>query len=189
MASREYYSEIIDEMRKAQGKLTTALYSDLDRLASAESNSAKAKAEQAYERGVNEAFDVIVALFDMHPLDLQEYLKAYELDDMEQFLKSGNRVERVKQVQHTVKVVRSSELKVGDEVTYESPMNAIKGIVIWKNTENGSLMVFDTKTLKTFIIHGSAVKKTGRHFDATEIEKAIEEVRGRRRPNNADRNK
>lgn len=178
MASREYYAEVIDEMRKSQGKLTNALYSDLDRLASAESNSAKTKAQEAYERGVNEAFDAIVALFEMHPLDLQEYLKTYGLDDMKQFLKSGNRVERVKQVQHTVRVIHLNETQVGDEVVYESPMNTIKGIVIWKNAEKGSLMVFDPKSVKTFIIHGSAVKKTGRHFDVTEMAKVIEEMRG-----------
>ena len=177
MANREYYSEVIDEMKKAQGKLCQALYTDLQRLESAESNSAKVRAEKEYERGVNEAFDVISTLFEMHPLDRQEYLKTYELDGMKQFLKSENRVEMVKQVQQTVRVIRLNETQVGDEVVYESPMNTIKGIVIWKNAEKGSLMVFDTKTLKTFIIHGSAVKKTGRHFDATEIEKAIEEMR------------
>jgi hypothetical protein len=84
----------------------------------------------------------------------------------------------VKQVQHTVQVIRLNEPQVGDEVVYESPMNTIKGIVIWKNIEKGSLMVFDTKVLKTFIIHGSAVKKTGRHFDVTEMAKVIEEMRG-----------
>lgn len=178
MASREYYSEVIDEMKKAQGKLCQALYSDLQRLEGAESNGTKVKVQEAYERGVNEAFDVIVALFEMHPLDLQEYLKTYDLDDMKQFLKSENRVERVKQVQQTVRVVRAEEPKVGDEVVYESPMNTIKGIVIWKNTEKGSLMVFDTKVVKTFIIHGSAVKKTGRHFNIAEMAKAIEEMRG-----------
>ena len=176
--NREYYTEVIDEMKQAQGKLAQALYTDLDRLAGAESNSTKVKVQEAYERGVNEAFDAIVALFDMHPLDLQEYLRAYELDDMKQFLKSENRVERVKQVQQTVRVTRLNEPQVGDEVTYESPLNAIKGIVIWKNTKKGSLMVFDMKSLKTFIIHGSSVNKTGRHFDVTEMAKAIEEMRG-----------
>lgn len=177
MASREYYSEIIDEMRKAQGKLTNALYSDLDRLASAESNSAKVKVEQAYERGVNEAFDAIVALFEMHPLDLQEYLMAYGLDDIKQFLEIGNRVERVKQVQQTVRVIRLNEPKVGDEVVYESPMNTMKGIVIEKNTEKNSLTVFDAENVRKFVVHGSAVKKTGRHFDVTEMMKTIEEMR------------
>lgn len=182
--NREYYTEVIDEMRKAQGKLTNALYSDLDRLASAESNSAKTKAEQAYERGVNEAFDVIVALLDMHPLDLQQYLETYDLDDIEQFLKSGNRVERVKQVQHTVKVIRSSELKVGDEIVYESRiMNNMEGIVIEINAENNSLTVFDAKNVRKFVVdgssvnRGSAVKKTGRHFDVTEMMKTIEEMK------------
>ena len=181
MANREYYSEVIDEMRKAQGKLTNALYSDLDRLASAESNSAKVKAQQAYERGVNEAFDVIVALFEMHPIDLHEYLKTYGLDDMKQFLKSGNRVERVKQVQHTVRVVRAEEPEVGDEVVYESPMNTMKGIVIEKNTENNSLTVFDAKNVKKFVVHGSAVKKTGRHistFNTNAFLKLLEAMKG-----------
>lgn len=177
MASREYYAEVIDEMRKAQGKLTNALYSDLDRLASAESNRARVKAEQAYERGVNEAFDVIVALFEMHPLDRQEYLKIYELDSVEQFLKSENRVERVKQVQQTVRVIRLNEPKVGDEVVYESPMNTMKGIVIEKNTEKNSLTVFDAENVRKFVVHGSAVKKTGRHFDVTEMMKTIEEMK------------
>ena len=177
MANREYYSEVIDEMRKAQGKLTNALYSDLDRLASAESNSARVKAEQAYERGVNEAFDVIVTLFEMQPLDLQKYLKTYGLDDMKQFLEIGNRVERVKLVQQTVRVIRLNEPQVGDEVVYESPMNTIKGIVIDKNTEKNSLTVFDAIGIKTCVIHGSAVEKTGRHFDVTEMMKTIEEMR------------
>ena len=177
MASREYYSEVIDEMRKAQGKLTNALYSDLDRLAGAESNGTKVKVQEAYERGVNDAFDVIVALFEMHPLDLQEYLKTYELDTMKQFLKSENRVERVKQVQHTVRVIRSNEPQVGDEVIYKSPMNTIKGVVVKKNTERNSLMVFDAVDIKTCVIHGSAVEKTGRHFDVTEMMKTIEEMK------------
>lgn len=177
MASREYYSEVIDEMKKAQGKLCQALYSDLQRLEGAESNGTKVKVQEAYERGVNEAFDVIVALFEMHPLDLQEYLKTYDLDDMEQFLKSENRVERVKQVQQTVRVIRLNEPKVGDEVVYESPMNTMKGIVIEKNTEKNSLTVFDANNVRKFVVHGSAVKKTGRHFDVTEIMKTIEEMR------------
>lgn len=176
MASREYYSEVIDEMKKAQGKLCQALYSDLQRLEGAESNGTKVKVQEAYERGVNEAFDVIVALFEMHPLDLQEYLKTYDLDDMEQFLKSENRVERVKQVQQTVRVIRLNEPKVGDEVVYESPMNTMKGIVIEKNTKKNSLTVFDANNVRKFVVHGSAVKKTGRHFDVTEIMKTIEEM-------------
>lgn len=177
MASREYYSEVIDEMKKAQGKLCQALYSDLQRLEGAESNGTKVKVQESYERGVNEAFDVIVALFEMHPLDLQEYLKTYDLDDMKQFLKSENRVERVKQVQQTVRVIRLNEPKVGDEVVYESPMNTMKGIVIEKNTEKNSLTVFDANNVRKFVVHGSAVKKTGRHFDVTEIMKTIEEMR------------
>lgn len=177
MASREYYSEVIDEMKKAQGKLCQALYTDLQRLEGAESNGTKVKVKEAYERGVNEAFDVIVALFEMHPLDLQEYLKTYDLDDMKQFLKSENRVERVKQVQQTVRVIRLNEPKVGDEVVYESPMNTMKGIVIEKNTEKNSLTVFDANNVRKFVVHGSAVKKTGRHFDVTEIMKTIEEMR------------
>lgn len=177
MASKEYYSEVIDEMKKAQGKLCQALYSDLQRLEGAESNGTKVKVQEAYERGVNEAFDVIVALFEMHPLDLQKYLKTYDLDDMKQFLKSENRVERVKQVRQTVRVIRLNEPKVGDEVVYESPMNTMKGIVIEKNTEKNSLTVFDANNVRKFVVHGSAVKKTGRHFDVTEIMKTIEEMR------------
>lgn len=177
MANREYYSEVIDEMKKAQGKLCQALYSDLQRLEGAESNGTKVKVQEAYERGVNEAFDVIVALFEMHPLDLQKYLKTYDLDDMKQFLKSENRVERVKQVRQTVRVIRLNEPKVGDEVVYESPMNTMKGIVIEKNTEKNSLTVFDANNVRKFVVHGSAVKKTGRHFDVTEIMKTIEEMR------------
>lgn len=177
MASREYYSEVIDEMRKAQGKLTNALYSDLDRLAGAESNGTKVKVQKAYERGVNEAFDVIVTLFEMQPLDRQEFLKTYELGNVEQLLKSENRVERVKQVQQTVRVIRLNEPQVGDEVVYESPMNTMKGIVIEKNAEKNSLTVFDAKSVKTFVVHGSAVEKTGRHFDVTEMMKTIEEMK------------
>lgn len=177
MASREYYSEVIDEMKKAQGKLCQVLYSDLQRLEGAESNGTKVKVQGAYERGVNEAFDVIVALFEMQPLDRQECLKSYGLDNMEQFFKSENRVERVKQVQQTVRVIRSNEPKVGDEVIYKSPMNTIKGVVVKKNPEKNSLMVLDPMGIKTCVIHGSAVEKTGRHFDVTEMMKTIEEMK------------
>lgn len=177
MASREYYSEVIDEMRKAQGKLTNALYSDLDRLAGAESNGTKVKVQEAYERGVNEAFDVIVTLFEMQPLDRQEFLKTYELGNLEQFLKIGNRVERVKQVQQNVRVIRLNEPQVGDEVIYKSPMNTIKGVVVKKSPEKNSLMVLDPMGIKTFVIHGSAVEKTGRHFVVTEMMKTIEEMK------------
>lgn len=159
MASREYYSEVIDEMRKAQGKLTNALYSDLDRLAGAESNGTKVKVQEAYERGVNEAFNAIVALFEMHPLDLQEYLEAYELDDMKQFLKSENRVERVKQVQQTVRVMRAEELKVGDEVDTEFGT----GIIIQK-CDGDILGVFLPKKITTVNIKAHNVRKTGRHI-------------------------
>ena len=168
MASREYYAEVIDEMRKAQGKLTNALYSDLDKLASAESNSARVKAEQAYERGVNEAFDVIVALFEMHPLDLQEYLKTYGLDDMKQFLKSGNRVERVKQVQHTVRVVRAEEPKVGDEVICAG----VKCIVL-KISEGGKVDLFIPDAITTYIAYARDCEKTGKHFDEIGMMKTI----------------
>lgn len=172
MANREYYSEVIDEMRKAQGKLTNALYSDLDRLASAESNSAKVKAQQAYERGVNEAFDVIVALFEMHPLDLQEYLKTYGLDDMKQFLKSGNRVERVKQVQHTVRVIRLNEPQVGDEVEYRDAR-----CIVAEKRNGGEVVLFYPITMTFTSGHSTECNKTGRHFNITEIVKAIEEMK------------
>lgn len=171
MASREYYSEVIDEMRKAQSKLTNALYSDLDRLAGAESNGTKVKVQEAYERGVNEAFNAIVALFEMHPLDLQEYLEAYELDDMKQFLKSENRVERVKQVQQTVRVMRAEELKVGDEVDTEFGT----GIIIQK-CEGDILGVFLPKTITTVNIKAHNVRKTGRRFDVAGMMKTIEEM-------------
>lgn len=172
MASREYYAEVIDEMRKAQGKLTNALYSDLDRLAGAESNSAKVKAEQAYERGVNEAFEAIVALVEMHPLDLQEYFKTYELDGMKQFLKSGNRVERVKQVQHTVRVIRLNELQVGDEVEYRDAR-----CIVAEKRNGGEVVLFYPITMTFTSGRSTECKKTGRHFNIAEIVKAIEEMK------------
>lgn len=172
MASREYYSEVIDEMRKAQGKLTNALYSDLDRLASAESNGTKVKVQEAYERGVNEAFDVIVALFEMHPLDFQEYLKTYELEDMKQFLKSENRVERVKQVQQTVRVIRLNEPQVGDEVEYRDAKR-----IVTEKLNGEELVLFHPRTMTFTSGYLNECKKTGRHFDVTEMMNTIEEMR------------
>lgn len=172
MASREYYTEVIDEMRKAQGKLTNALYSDLDRLASAESNSAKVRVQESYERGVNEAFEAIVALFEMHPLDLQEYLEAYELDDMKQFLKSENRVERVKQVQQTVRAMQAEEFKCGDEVFCEGGR-----YVVLEKMEGGKVLLFDPETVATRHGYVKRCVKSGRHFVVTEMMKTIEEMR------------
>lgn len=172
MASREYYSEVIDEMRKAQGKLTNALYSDLDRLAGAESNGTKVKVQEAYERGVNEAFEAIVALFEMHPLDLQEYLEAYELDDMKQFLKSENRVERVKQVQQTVRVIRLNEPQVGDEVEYRDAKR-----IVTEKRNGGEVVLFHPRTMTFTSGYSTECKKTGRHFDITEMVRTIEEMK------------
>ena len=172
MANREYYTEVIDEMKKAQGKLCQALYTDLQRLASAESNSARVKAEQAYERGVNEAFDVISTLFEMHPLDRQEYLKTYELDGMKQFLKSENRVERVKQVQQTIRVIGAEELHVGDEVVYEGT----KCVVVEKK-EGGHVVLFYPESIVAVDSYAKKCEKTGRHFVVTEMMKAIEEMK------------
>lgn len=172
MASREYYSEVIDEMKKAQGKLCQALYTDLQRLESAESNSAKVRAEKEYERGVNEAFDVISTLFEMHPLDRQEYLKTYELDGMKQFLKSENRVERVKQVQHTIRVIGAEELHVGDEVFYEDT----KCVVVEKK-EGGRVVLFYPESIVAVDSDAKKCEKTGRHFVVTEMMKTIEEMR------------
>ena len=172
MASREYYSEVIDEMKKAQGKLCQALYTDLQRLEGAESNGTKVKVQEAYERGVNEAFDVIFTLFEMQPLDRQECLKSYGLDNMEQFFKSENRVERVKQVQHTVRVVRAEELKVGDEVYYEGT----KCVVVEKK-EGGHVVLFYPQTIVAVDSYAKKCEKTGRHFVVTEMMKAIEEMK------------
>lgn len=172
MASREYYSEVIDEMRKAQGKLTNALYSDLDRLAGAESNGTKVKVQEAYERGVNEAFDVIVALLDMNPVDLHDCLKTYGLDNMRQFLKSGNRVERVKQVQQTVKVIRLNEPQVGDEVEYRDAKR-----IVTEKRNGGEVVLFHPRTMTFTSGYSTECKKTGRHFDITEMMKTIEEMK------------
>lgn len=171
MASREYYSEVIDEMRKAQGKLCQALYSDLQRLEGAESNGTKVKVKEAYERGVNEAFDAIVALFEMHPLDLQQYLKAYELDGMKQFLEIGNRVERVRQVQQTVWVISLNEPKVGDEVEYRDAKR-----IVTEKRDGGEVVLFHPRTMTFTSGYSTECKKTGRHFDVTEMMKAIEEM-------------
>lgn len=177
MANREYYSEIIDEMKKAQGKLSQALYSDLDRLAGAESNSARVKAQKEYERGVNETFEAVNALLNMHPVDCKEALETCGVDHITQVFKTENHLEMLKRIQHTVRVMKTEEPQVGDEVIYKSPMNTIKGVVVKKNTERNSLMVFDAVDIKTCVIHGSAVEKTGRHFDVTEMMKTIEEMK------------
>lgn len=164
MANREYYSEIIDEMKKAQGKLSQALYSDLDRLAGAESNSARVKAQKEYERGVNETFEAVNALLNMHPVDCKEALETCGVDHITQVFKTENHLEMLKRIQQTVRVMKTEEPQVGDEVIYKSPMNTVKGIVIGKNTAKNSLTVFDAKNVRKFVVHGSAVEKTGRHI-------------------------
>lgn len=174
MASREYYSEVIDEMRKAQGKLANALYSDLDRLAGAESNGTKVKVQEAYERGVNEAFEAIDALYRMAIEDTQYVFGTTNFHDI---VKNENHLETLNKIRVFERVELGKEPKVGDEVIYKSPMNTIKGVVIKKSPEKNSLMVLDPLGIKTFVIHGSAVEKTGRHFDITEMMKTIEEMK------------
>ena len=170
MASREYYSEVIDEMRKAQGKLTNALYSDLDRLAGAESNGTKVKVQEAYERGVNEAFEAIDALYRMSIEDTQYVFGTTNFHDI---VKNENHLETLNKIHVFERVELGNEPKVGDEVDTEFG----KGIIIQKC--NGDILgVFLPKQISTANIKTHNVRKTGRRCnDVEKFLKMIEEMR------------
>lgn len=170
MASREYYSEVIDEMRKAQGKLTNALYSDLDRLAGAESNGTKVKVQEAYERGVNEAFEAIDALYRMSIEDTQYVFGTTNFHDI---VKNENHLETLNKVRVFERVELGNEPKVGDEVDTEFG----KGIIIQK-CEGDIWGVFLPKQIATANIKTHNVRKTGRRCnDVEKFLKMIEEMK------------
>ena len=169
MASREYYSEVIDEMRKAQGKLTNALYSDLDRLASAESNSAKVKVQEAYERGVNEAFDLIATLYRMSTEDTQYIFGTTNFYDV---VKNENHLETLNKIRVFERVELVNELKVGDEVFFEGAR-----CVVIEKKEGGKVLLFFPTTIGTCVGYVKKCETTGRHFDVTKMINVIEEMK------------
>lgn len=169
MANREYYSEVIDEMKKAQGKLCQALYSDLQRLEGAESNGTKVKVQEAYERGVNEAFEAIATLYRMSTEDTQYVFGTTNFHDI---LKKENHLETLNKIRVFERVELANELQIGDEVINDGS----KYVVIEKN-EGGKVLLLYPKTIVTVHAYAKKCEKTGRHFDVTEMMKTIEEMK------------
>ena len=173
----EDYRKLLDDVKLAQGALNYAVCSDLQRLASAESNNTKAKIAEAYERGLKEAWELAKTIATRDGMSFKKisecfgvssFTEVYEMDVKEALQKFREYTQKQKEAEE-------SELHVGDEV--QRTDNPLVKIIV---TEKDSRMWsgFDSDG---FVGYGSVKEfsdcweKTGRHFG--EVEHLLKEMK------------
>lgn len=159
----EDYRKLLDDVKSAQAALNACVFTDLQRLASAESNNTKAKIAEAYERGLNDAWTLIRDVFYMQSYKAVE---CFGEDNIEGVIQMDVKEALQKFMEYTQEQKAEEEEKqfhVGDEVENNGTKLVVTRIVseysfhgIDKNGE-----IYKGRTTRFW-------KKTGRHFDGVE---------------------
>lgn len=171
------YRKLLDNVKSAQAALNACVFTDLQRLASAESNNTKAKIAEAYERGLNDAWELAKEIwnwFGSSDEKLNECFgthfitTVYEMDVKEALQKFREYTQEQKEE------AEKSELRVGDEIQ-NTNKPSVKLIVTKKNglgwfgfDSDGSVGYGSLGDFSDYW------KKTGRHFD--QIDNILEEM-------------
>lgn len=174
----EDYRKLLDDVKSAQAALNACVFTDLQRLASAESNNTKAKIAEAYENGLKEAWELAKTIATRDGMSFEKisecfgvssFTEVYEMDVKEALQKYREYMQKQKEE------AEKSELRVGDEIQrINNP--SVKVIV----TKKDSRMWFGFDSagsvgyglVKEF---SNCLEKTGRHFD--QIENIFEEMK------------
>lgn len=139
----EEYRKLLDDLKKAQGALNYAVCSDLQKLAGAESNSTKAKVTEAYELGLNDAWNVARALTHGIFLDYNYRTKYFGTPDLAEIFEidAKDAYQRYESFRDTT---NKKEFHIGDEV-YVKNQPSEKFIVVQDAKEKGKYITLLTR--------------------------------------------
>lgn len=152
----EEYRKLYDEMTRAQRTLNHVILNDLQRIASAESNSTKTKINQAYERGI---MNMYKAYRDWVRMDISEEIEAYGKKIAFAKLEECG-IDPVKFVEKTqlfqmLKDKQEKELSAGDVIELR---NGVLGVV---TTIHGEMVDFMNEHGTVGMVEIDSIKKTG----------------------------
>jgi len=165
------YRELVKRVSDAQGELNQAVYQDLQRLASAESENTKNKVREAYVRGAEEIWEAVKLMRTMSPDEFSDFtgpgindiygVAAADVINLYNAYKAEKKAEAEKR-----------EIHVGDEIYFYGKF----GIVLVIEDGECSVMFPDRAyAMRTKV---SELAKTGRNFkDARMIADAIKALR------------
>lgn len=164
----EEYRKLVDDLKRAQGALNFEVTKDLQRLASAELNTTKVKINEAYERGLKEAWELAqqLALREADGgMSCEDFFKCYgdnlcyqdvlQSDVKEALQKYKGYMQKKKAEQE------EKQFHVGDEVVSS---NGTKIIVV-KVYENGTFSGIDRNGESYTHRPSCCFSKTGSHYE------------------------
>ena len=159
----EDYRKLLDDVKSAQAALNACVFTDLQRLASAESNNTKAKIAEAYDQGIYEAWRMIDEIRFAKAEEVEETFGTFSVTkilDMD-----PKEVQTKWQEHRSAKKAKEEEKQfhVGDELESFGTK-----VVVIKMASND---VFNGIDKNGEIYSGRTYqfwKKTGRHFGGVE---------------------
>ena len=161
----EEYRKLVDDLKRAQGALNFEVTKDLQRLASAELNTTKVKVNEAYERGLKEAWELAqrLALREADGgMSSGDFFKCYGDNLCYQDVLQSDVKEALQKYKGYMRGKKKDDtFHVGDEVV---STNGTKIIVV-KVYENGTFSGIDRNGESYTHRPSCRFSKTGSHYE------------------------